>query len=357
MSFLTNTSKIIFTVIVITLIFSALPSYSQLPPRMTTKPVAAADSCGGFKVSRTPTFPLQGYGIAKIKTFDVNHDGISDLLLNLTSVNKIVVQFGDGEGGISETRYFAAGDNPTDFDVGDFNRDGEIDIIVANTSANKFSLLLGDGAGNFSLYASYDTAYSPQVLKVGYFDSDNYLDVAVGTAGSLQIFKGNRDLTFNLVSTGDPAYGPNKIISGDFNKDGKTDLVITYAGGNSNAEIRLLSGKGGDSFDLTTTISGVQAYSVVSADVDRDGNLDLIASDYTTSKILTYRGNGDGSFKEPISSDAGYQYGLATIDFNSDGKLDLVTGSGTIYLGDGSGKFNFYANGGSGNNFCGHRRG
>ena len=332
-------SKIILIALFTVILINPTGFYAQ--STQSAEAVSAVDSCNSFKISQIPNFPVQGYGLTTLKAFDVNHDGIKDLLVNISGNNKIAVQLGNGEGGISETKYFDAGSNPTDFDLGDFNGDGEIDIVVADSGSSQFSLLLGDGTGNFTLYAAYETVASPQSLKVGYYDGDNYLDVAILTNNSLQIFKGNSNLTFTLINPEYALTSPKKITSGDFNNDGKLDLVV--AGSNAgSSEIRLYSGQGDDKFNLTTTISGIQTNALLPVDFDKDGKLDLIVSDYLTSKTLIYKGKGDGGFETAIPSDIGYFFGFETVDFNADGKSDLVTTSGGVYLGDNAGNFSLY---------------
>lgn len=339
--------KTIFAATAITLLISASPIFSQTLTPVKAESISTEDSCAGFKVLLPKFFPLTGSDASAIKTFDVNNDGVHDLLVTLPNDNKIAVQLGDGEGGISTTAYFDTGANPKDLDLGDFNRDGEIDVITANASANKFSLLLGDGAGNFSLYASYTSEFSPQLLKAGYFDNDGYLDVAVANGSTLKIFKGNRDLTFNQISNITTAYDPRKIISSDFNGDGKTDLAISFFGGGAGSEVRVYLGQGDGNFNLTKTFPGIQAAALSAADMDGTGTPDLIANDFQTARFLTYKGNGDGTFQEPIISNIGSVYGSEIIDFNDDGKLDLVSGGGAIFLGDGLGGFSFLTNGGT----------
>lgn len=84
----------------------------------------------------------------------------------------------------------------------------------------------------------------------------------------------------------------------------------------------------------------VSATSVVAADVNGDGNLDLIAAAPTTATVLL--GNGDGTFQSGVAYPVGGSQAFVD-DFNADGKLDLAVsdGSGNVYilLGNGDGTF------------------
>ena len=88
-------------------------------------------------------------------------------------------------------------------------------------------------------------------------------------------------------------------------------------------------------------------YSIVTADFDHDGNLDLAVSDLGANQISILMGKGDGSFRPGRSFSVPSCAGLAVGDFNEDGIPDLAiveyAGSGTaalgIYLGNGDGTF------------------
>ena len=95
---------------------------------------------------------------------------------------------------------------------------------------------------------------------------------------------------------------------------------------------------------------GSLPYSVVAADFNRDGNLDLAVADWGTSQVSVLLGRGDGTFRLARIFSAPAAIALAVGDFNGDHILDLAvaqfggTSDGTlgIYLGDGSGGFRHF---------------
>jgi hypothetical protein len=124
----------------------------------------------------------------------------------------------------------------------------------------------------------------------------------------------------------------------DANRDGYADVVISHADRTA-VSILMNNGKGGlavqQSFDV-----GRPAFEVVDADLDRDGNRDLVATTVARrtpadSAIVTLLGNGRGGFRlngEPIPTDAG-AYFVAAGDINEDGQLDvLASGSKVMTL-------------------------
>jgi hypothetical protein len=122
-----------------------------------------------------------------------------------------------------------------------------------------------------------------------------------------------------------------KPLAADFNNDGVPDLVTVSA---STASVRLGNGDGTFGAPILSPVSG-DPRSLTAGDFDRDGNVDLVTSQYggTTPgrRLRLLRGNGDGTFQtqqrfalpavdgvlqRPIS--------VASGDLNRDGRLDLV---------------------------------
>ena len=80
----------------------------------------------------------------------------------------------------------------------------------------------------------------------------------------------------------------------------------------------------------------------LTADVNRDGRLDIVASDTTHSIVRTLYGRGNGTFEASVELVRRSDPLIATSDFNRDGVLDLVTAQFptlTVTLGGTSGSF------------------
>lgn len=135
---------------------------------------------------------------------------------------------------------------------------------------------------------------------------------------------------------------PYGIKAVDVNRDGNQDLV--WFSSDHNLEIRLGSGDGrfsttGPIYD--TTLDHAREFEV--ADMDRDGNRDIVvAGDHS---IVVLRGNGDGTFRIPIAFDLispGGIDSLALGDFNKDGRMDALVSIDTsiqVVFGKGDGSF------------------
>jgi hypothetical protein len=146
---------------------------------------------------------------------------------------------------------------------------------------------------------------------------------------------------------------PIGIATADFNHDGKLDLAVGNGccGGTHGDTVSILIGNGDGTFQPQVDYATAgEPNGVAVADLNRDGNIDLVTSDYTPGKVSVLLGNGDGTFRAHADYATGDLPDVVIIgDFNRDGILDLATANpgpgfccGTtvsILLGKGDGTF------------------
>jgi methionine-rich copper-binding protein CopC len=154
--------------------------------------------------------------------------------------------------------------------------------------------------------------------------------------------------TFGLPGQSLPAapstYG---VAAADFNGDGNLDLASCSQYGTSKVQVRF--GRGDGTFGDATDYAMGASYYLTSADLDNDGDLDLIVGNY--GQLVVMRNNGSGVF----TSLRGYRTGndvrtIATADLDGDGNLDVVVAcaaSGAIFVHSGQGDCTFSVSGGS----------
>lgn len=179
---------------------------------------------------------------------------------------------------------FAAGNVPVDVQLADFNGDGLLDAAVTSGlfSANLISILPGNGDGTF------------------------------GTAQALP----------NVVSSNSGA----GLALGDFNNDGRIDIAATRQSGEIVVHLNTSATGGPITFNAGAAFfSSPLSTDVASADIDGDGNLDLVVSNnFIASSVL--RGVGDGTFAPVVLIGIGFSSNqrVAVADFDGDGKTDAA---------------------------------
>ncbi|MEO8661663.1 MAG: VCBS repeat-containing protein [Bryobacteraceae bacterium] len=182
--------------------------------------------------------------------------------------------------------------------AGDVNGDGIVDLVVHSPSG--VAVFLGTGIGTFTQKSLIPTA-ADGILVLADFNHDGKLDFA--TSANLLVL-GNGDGAFQTpkaLMSNPPANGFSTLAAGDLNNDGWPDVILTYSGlPLTNAYVMLNDQHGG--FTQVPASFGQGKSGLILADLNRDGNLDLVVSPST----LIYLGDGHEGF----SASAGVPAGL-----------------------------------------------
>src|SRR5581483_11287271 len=155
--------------------------------------------------------------------------------------------------------------------------------------------------------------------------------------GAVAVLMGNGDGTFQPeADLTIPSGSPTGLTVADLNKDGKLDVAVTvYYWGTAGPGLYVALGVGDGTFQtpvpFATTLQDYNfdsPYSsfISSADIDGDGNPDLIYTNSEFGSVGILFGDGTGSFFDPVEfPSGGYNFGLAIADVNKDGAPDVVT--------------------------------
>jgi hypothetical protein len=235
--------------------------------------------------------------------------------------------------------------------IAPFDSTGHEDIAVdvsGPEGGGDVVVLYGDGTGRFPASFDPNVGFGLSGFAVGDFNGDGKLDLAYYEIDS----SGNGQQLATLLNSGHRSFTAGSFIdyvngqspiAGDFNNDGYSDFAIADG---SNIDVYLNNGNG--------TYSGPQSYAagssptfLLQADINKDGNRDILAADSEGKQIVVLLGNGNGTFQParfvPLSAAPSK---LIVGDFNGDGKVDLAVACGKaieILLGDGKGNFSWFA--------------
>src|SRR5579862_5271398 len=276
-----------------------------------------------------------GHPGAQLVAADFNNDGILDLAVAGYSYNVVSILLGDGHGGFHKPYQIAAAEAPHGLAVGDFNHDGNMDIAVANDGGS-VSVFLGKGNGHFDRRQDYTTGTESVSVVAGDFDGDGELDLAVANLGAKTISllhgKGNGTFgnkqDFRLGKYNDPW----QIVAGDFNGDGRLDLAAATSPCDC---ITVLLNSGDSHLFLKPKRydAGVsESRSLVTADFNGDGKLDIATAGFNGSTVSLLLGNGKGGFGKSMTIETGdAPVSIAAGDFNGDGAMDLTTANWDDY--------------------------
>lgn len=258
----------------------------------------------------------------------------------------------------------------------DVDGDGDSDLFVANNGPDV--LLLNEGDGTFHRveleddlmaggagFGDYDADGLPDLYVTSYVDRSAFrpggkgfelcnwkgLRVGCGPAGlpasADRIYHNEGGLLIDRsAETGigavEPSYGLGVVFS-DLNGDGRADIYVA----NDGKPNFLFINRGGGTFSEEGLMRGA-AYGgdgreqagmgVDSGDIDGDGDLDLVVTNFSHDSTTLYENLGSGffadaSYKRGIGKETYFplSWGVRFADFDADGALDLFVANGHIY--------------------------
>ncbi|HLY16683.1 MAG TPA: FG-GAP-like repeat-containing protein [Bryobacteraceae bacterium] len=299
-----------------------------------TVAVWLGDGSGNFTPASGSPFAV-GSAPQAVVTGDFNGDGNVDLAVVNQNDNTVTILLGNGSGGFAPASGspFAVGTSPESLAVTDFNGDGNADLAIVNQADKTVTVLLGDGAGGFTAAngSPFAVGVSPQAVVVADFNGDGNADLAIANHGdnTLTILLGNGSGGFAAAGGSPIAAGmaPQSLAAGDFNADGNTDLAVANQGDNT---ITVLLGNGSGGFAAASGSPfavGTAPQSLVTGDINGDGNADLAVVNQGDNNVTILLGNGTGSFTAASGSPFAAGSGPVSVtagDFNRDGMTDLA---------------------------------
>lgn len=297
---------------------------------------------------------------------DVNGDGWDDIFftngLSTGETNMLYLNNGDGtfttvtNGDIVEHSIRAVGASFADVD-----NDGDLDGYVTTWGAggqpkrNYFYRNNGNGTFNFKETVAPNLTYSETATWID-VNNDQLLDLYITNSAQVLrnlYFENQGDGTFlertDLIITNEVK--PSRSVDWvDYDNDGDSDLFVTNEGNNRNT---LYRNDGANNFTQITDLEIVNQIrnSMGSswADIDNDGDFDLVVTNWEQANQLFI--NENGIFTEVTDSEVAEtgisSFGSTFGDIDNDGDLDLLIlnsyndthFSNSVFINDGNGNF------------------
>ena len=324
----------------------------------------------GWEMSSNPWTGEGAGSDFRLSTGDFDNDGDADLHVAGIGQSRVYHNAGDGTYVLAQTFDSAGSNSPVYVSRADLDHDGDLDILASDgralrfyrhtegglfeeaTAAAGFEVTRGEVSvasrddasgtrGNGATSAGGNDASgarAAQPVAWGDFDLDGAVDVvALFENGAHQMYRNVRqgrwvDWTdrFGDIGRG----GAKTVVAADFNNDGALDLFMAGTDGDG---CRMFWNEAGSRFDgedtpssLSDACDGLNAAAIRTVDFDNDGFIDLALAGAAAPEgagLRLIRNLGNGRFDEQaalLPELPAHVADVETGDLDDDGDLDLV---------------------------------
>ncbi len=305
------------------------PSVVPMPLGFTQIQQANNDGSGGFGTPQV-LLSLANTTVNQLEVVDLNGDNKRDLVA-LTSTGQVVVSLmGSSSFGVP-AQYVAATQVAEQMAIGDVSGDGRADIVVANGTEATVSVLVNSGTGTFANRVTYATSPKADALTLIDANEDTKLDVVVGGApqsqhSAINVLLNKGAGVLDSATTVDVATGapPRTIVAADVNADGHVDVAVAT---DASVDVHVLLGTGTGAFGPPLNLSNDAPRALAFSDLQGDGRPDLVVlHDHFVTPFLNHGGSVPFVGRARVTFGAGSttNRGARMTDLNTDGHLDLI---------------------------------
>ena len=289
-------------------------------------------------------------GASDVFAADLDGDGDMDILSSDYSDSKISWYENDGNANPTWAHAYVYSNSMRSISVfaADMDGDGDMDILSAGANMNKISWYENDGNANptwaWASVTAPNSPSNPVSVFAADMDGDGDMDIVSASRNDSDIDwydnNGNANPTWTARSVFDDGFDQVSVFVSDMDGDGDMDVVAAQNGDDTiswhensstnyvlkfppSADTDIVSG-----LDSSSSANG--ARSVFAADMDGDGDMDILSASEIDDTIAWYEndGNANPTFAAAdISTDADGAYDVFAVDIDGDGDMDIVSAS------------------------------
>jgi hypothetical protein len=274
---------------------------------------------------------IEAGGAAAVYAADLDGDGDSDVLSASSEDNKIAWYENLGVGDFGPQQVITTNaDGAQDVFAADIDGDGDFDVLSASGGDDIVAWHENiDGQGTFSSQKVISANGSE--LEVADFNGDGDIDVlsVSGRDGTVAWYD-NTDGQGTFVLRQVIAVNGSNVDAADIDGDGDLDVLLDSGSDDRVAWHENTDGEGSFGSQQTIASSSDIVGDVYAADLDDDGDLDVLSASYLIDTVSWYENtDGQGTFgaQQIISDDISLPAAVHTADFDGDGDQDVLASS------------------------------
>jgi hypothetical protein len=293
------------------------------------------DGTGVFE----PEAPLSSdFSSNSLQAVDLDGDGWKDIVVSSWSAGGVSVYRNVGVGKLRGASSFLAGIGPIALATLDADGDGDLDLAAVK-SGGGVSLLLHGSGRDFDRTLEIETSADPVSITAADLEGDGDEDLITvhkgelpgdvgptpGVPGSVEVLRNLGGGAFEKAPIINVGFLPSAVIAADMNGDGRLDLVVTDPGyyafaGIEDAAVWVIAARDDGTFDVPVNVSTEVSANVAAAvDFDDDGDQDLVVAGGEVHILLNLGGLRFLSLEHPTFANS-----VLAADLDQDGGLDLI---------------------------------
>jgi hypothetical protein len=282
---------------------------------------------GGQSFNVRPLTPAPGAN--GVLAVDMNTDGDMDVITASYYGDTIVLYENNGAQSFT-TRTVGTADGIWGLHAADIDGDGDTDILSASRDDSTIAWYSNSGSQTFSKRVITDRANGAYSVFAADVDGDGDLDVLSASLNDDKIawYENNGSQAFMAHTISAFALAAQSVFAADVDGDGDTDVLSASRGDD---KIAWYENDGNQSFTAHTISTAAElARSVFAADLDGDGDTDVLSASSGDDKVAWYENDGNQAFTARTISIGGTNDGASRVfaaDVDGDGDLDVIAGS------------------------------
>ncbi len=279
------------------------------------------------------TITPAAFGAVSVFAADVDSDGDTDVLSASRLDNKIAWYKNSGGANPSFTAHTittTAADARSVY-AADVDGDGDMDVLSASALDDKIAWYRNNGSESFTLHTITTAANGARSVITADVDRDGDTDVLSASYYDNKIawYENNGGEAFTAHTITTAASGAESVFTADVDGDGDIDVLSASIVDNKIAWYRNDGNQNFTAHVITTTFVNLPK-DVFAADIDADGDINVLSASVVDNKIAWYKNDGgvNPSFTaHTITTAAVGAVSVMAADVDSDGDTDVLSAS------------------------------
>ena len=279
-------------------------------------------------------------GAASVHAADLDGDGDLDVLSASSNDKKIAWYENDGAGQFGPPQVISNPVSATSVWAADLDGDRDFDVLSASYGPTWYE---NDGSGRFGLPKVISNSFVAHSVCAADLDVDGDMDVLVSCGWGIAWYENDGTGHFNdrtdqlgtqtiIETLTEDEEWLRSVHAADLDGDGDLDILSASSSYHSyDGKITWYENDGAGQFGsqqvITTEANGATA--VYAADLDSDGDLDVLSASRGDNKIAWYENEGSGRFasRRVIYAEVNGARSVYAADLDGDGDLDVLSAS------------------------------